>query len=522
MVKIKIDEIELVVPEGTSVMKAAESAGIEIPSMCFMEPYSNHPSCMICLVKDKKSGDLFPSCAIPAAEGMDLLSNDDDVKKARKDALELLLSDHVGDCEAPCRNGCPAFMDIPLMNRLIVSGDYDKSIQVVKEHIAIPLILGYICPAPCEKVCRRVPINEAVSICQLKKFVSDLDLQKKKPYFPEKAASRGKKLVIIGAGPAGLSAAYYLTQFGHDCTIIDENEMAGGSLLQLPETLLPKEALVSEINMLEQFGVKFNMQIKLQKNQLVEQIIGKYDAVIIASGHKGLGVEDFAICFENAETQINKDTYETGLPGVFVCGSIIRELDMAVKAVAQGRSAALSVDQYLNGLNPKKEHKKFNSKFGKLLIDEHKEYLKESLEADRQIPKNGDLSPFDTEEATLEATRCMHCDCRKPKTCKLRIYSDEYGADRRKYLTSDRKTIEKHFNHEQIIYEPEKCIKCGLCVEITVKNKELTGLAFVGRGFDVKIKAPFDKSMEDALTNTAIKCAEACPTGAISIKEKIK
>ncbi len=151
--------------------------------------------------------------------------------------------------------------------------------------------------------------------------------------------------------------------------------------------------------------------------------------------------------------------------------------------------------------------------------DEFDEYLKESTKDQRYIPKNGRLDGFTSEEAINEAKRCMHCDCRKIDNCKLRLFSDEYKVDRRTYLSSERKSIKKYNNHESIVYEPEKCIKCGLCVEITKNEKELTGLAFVGRGFDVRIDIPFSRSMNDALTKTAAKCADACPTGAISFRK---
>ena len=105
--------------------------------------------------------------------------------KSRKEALELLLSDHVGDCEAPCVPSCPANMNIPLMNRLIAEGKFDESLKVVKETIALPLILGYICPAPCEKACRRGQIDDPVSICILKKYVAAEDLREDS-YLPEK------------------------------------------------------------------------------------------------------------------------------------------------------------------------------------------------------------------------------------------------------------------------------------------------------------------------------------------------
>lgn len=132
-------------------MEAAASLGIVIPSMCFHPGYANHPSCMVCLVKDTGRENLVPSCAMPVSEGMNILTGTPDVMEARKEALELLLSDHIGDCEAPCRVTCPAFMDIPLMNRLIAAGDFTRALHIVREEIALPLVLGYICPGALRK-----------------------------------------------------------------------------------------------------------------------------------------------------------------------------------------------------------------------------------------------------------------------------------------------------------------------------------------------------------------------------------
>jgi len=116
--------------------------------------------------------------------------------------------------------------------------------------------------------------------------------------------------------------------------------------------------------------------------------------------------------------------------------------------------------------------------------------------------------------------RCMHCDCRKLKDCKLRNYADQFHAHHRKYTNIERKTIAKFFEHDRVVYEPEKCIRCGLCIDITIKNGEGTGFAFVGRGFDVRIEVPFGKPVTIGLTHTAAECVESCPTGALSFKDK--
>jgi len=517
MIKLRIDGKEISVVEGTTVLKAAKQLGIDIPTMCYMQDdFHNHPSCMICLVKDGKSGKLLPSCALPVSENMNIISSDEDILQARKEALELLLSDHVGDCDAPCRLGCPAYMNIPLMNRLIADGEFEKAIAVVKEEIAIPHILGYICSAPCEKVCRRNTIDTPIQICQLKKFVAAKDLESDNIHFPEKQKSSGKKIAIIGTGPAGLSTAFYLLKAGHDCTLFDKNELAGGSLrYDTLENELPNEVLDSEINYLKLFGAEFNLDTEINQAYF-ENLQKNFDAIVLTTGsNSNLKFTGFEVTEKGIK--INPDTFETSLPAVFACGSSVQMIKMAVRSVAQGKGVAHALNQFLNAEKPEKIKRLFNSKFGKLAEDEFDEYLKEAPNKAIQKEAYDGLSVLEIENAKREAERCMHCDCRKMDHCALRIHSDFYKADRKKYVLADRNKVTKFFKQNVIVYEPEKCIKCGLCVEITSLKKENIGFTHIGRGFDVKIKAPFGKSIDEALTTTAIECANACPTGAISL-----
>lgn len=523
MIKLRIDNIKIEVPEGTSVLEAARKAGIDIPSMCYLKAYENSPSCMVCLVKDNKSGELKPSCVLPAVNDMDLISEDEEVINARRKALELLLSDHVGDCEAPCRRACPAFMNIPVMNRLIASGNYSESLKIVKEEIALPLVLGYICPAPCEKACRRKQVDDPVSICQLKKFSAAVDIGTNEPWFPPKKVETNKKVAIIGSGPAGLASAFYLLQMGHDCCIIDARNTTGGNLRKIPDNELPVNILESEINMIKQYGAEFRLNILVTEEVLNNKLKKEFDAIILATGNvEDSNIHSLGVKVSNKCIVINKDTFETNKTGIFACGNAVGSGKMAIRSVARGKTAAYSVDAYLNNRKSQKVKRRFNSAFGKLKDEETEEYLKESVRGKRINPEKGDLTGFSSEEAVNEARRCLHCDCRKPDSCKLRLYSDIYQADRKKYSFGDRKTIVKHIDHESIVYEPEKCIKCGLCVEITRKNNELTGLTHVGRGFDIKIEVPLRNNLKEALTKTAIKCATACPTGALSLKLKIE
>jgi NADPH-dependent glutamate synthase beta subunit-like oxidoreductase len=519
MIQLKINSTEITVPQGTTILNAAKSLGIDIPTMCYLEGNSNHPSCMVCVVKDNHSGMLYPSCAMPVTQSMDILTDSEEVLNARREALELLLSDHVGDCEAPCRIACPAFMDIPKMNRFIASGDFFSALKVVKEEIALPSILGYICSAPCEKVCRRKQVDSTVSICLLKRFTAVYNAEGKSPYFPQKDLSTGKKVAIIGSGPAGLSCAFHLLKLGYSVVIYDSHSEAGGSLLNLPESELPKVALSDEVKLIKDFGAEFKFGYQVTPEIFKSEIKTTYDAVVFATGdidESSITEFDFKT---NAKGFVVDGDFKVDSTGIFACGSAIRPLKMAVKAVAQGKETAFAVNKFLGGKSVDNRYDRFNSKFGLLQEPEISEYLKEAENKAGDVkPEGGKLAGFTAQEAIAEAKRCMHCDCRKPDSCKLRTYADEYKADRKKYALGTRSTLKKYFQHNEVVYEPEKCIRCGLCIEIATMHKEEIGLTYIGRGFDVRVEIPFHLQLDKALTKAAMECANACPTGAIAVR----
>ena len=518
--EINIDHIAIEVEEGMTVMQAAALKGIEIPSLCYLPGHSNHPSCMVCLVKDLDSGTMFPSCAMPVKEGMNLSASGEEVMEARKEALELLLSDHVGDCEAPCRRSCPAFMNIPLMIRMIAAGRNEQALQVVREEIALPLVLGYICPAPCEKACRRKKVDEPVSICLLDRFTAqDEGIRKEGLKAPLKKS--GKRIAVIGTGPAGLAVAFYTLLKGHACVLYDKNEFAGGALrYSIPDDLLPKEMLDADIESIRALGGEFNLNYPITGKIWKEEILPGFDAVILATGfQKEHPVEEFGLPELESGSLIHKKKFSSGEPGVFGCGSIITEQLLTVRSVAQGKKAALEADAYLSGNNDFHRKSMFNSVIGRMNEEEHQQYMQEASPASRTDPDKGFLAGFTNEEAIREAQRCMHCDCRKPVSCKLRIFSDQYGANRRKFAVPERNKLTRNLQHKLVVYEPEKCIRCGLCVEITQQEGEDLGLAYIGRGFDVRITVPFSKSMKEGLMKTAQACVKGCPTGALADKD---
>jgi len=516
MVHIRINGLEIEVAEGTSVLKAAEKAGVKVPALCYNEELGHFTSCMLCLVKDAANGRLFPSCSVTSTEGLSVITDDAEIYEARQTGLELLLSEHVGDCEGPCQVACPAHMDIPKMNRLIASGKFEAALKLVKKDIALPAILGRICPAPCEGACHRKSVDTSVSICLLKQFVGDEnDLH---PFEP--LPLNGKKVALIGAGPAGLAAAYYLQLNGYQTVLYDRSALPGGLLrTEIKPEVLPLNILDKEINTILNAGVVFEGGQDINASAF-QNIKNQYDAIIIATGTLSEEIKNWGFTTNAKGIEANQNSYETSLKGVFAIGNSLRSSRLAVRSVGQGKEVAWSVAQYLSGEELKGEPRLFNSRFGKLLKEELSEYLKASVSNNKNTSSITKSNGYTKEEAILEAIRCLHCDCRDIDTCKLRDLSGRYDANQRRFAGNNRKAMTKYFAHS-IVYEPLKCIKCGICVRITSKYQEKYGFSFIGRGFDVVIGVPFNESVEAGLAETAEKVAKACPTGALSVKDSL-
>ena len=158
--KLTIDNQEVEIDAPMTIYHAAKEAGIDIPVMCYKEGYDYFTSCMMCVVKDTKTGKTLPACSAQAAEGMVIETQSEEIREARKFTLELLLSEHVGDCEAPCQRLCAVHSEIPKMIREIKEEQFEEAIATVRADMAIPSILERFCNAPCEKGCRRAQYDE--------------------------------------------------------------------------------------------------------------------------------------------------------------------------------------------------------------------------------------------------------------------------------------------------------------------------------------------------------------------------
>ena len=512
---LTIDGQEVSAQAGQTVLDAARQVGIDIPTLCQLKECGPLTTCLVCLVKI--NGKLVPSCATQVAPGMVVESETEEVHEARRTALELLFSDHVGDCLSPCQRLCPLQLNIPAMIRQIESGALAEAVATVRQALPLPAVLGRLCNHPCEQGCRRGGADDSADIRGLERFIADHDLRLPSPHLAPRRAATGKSVAIVGAGPAGLAAAYDLTLQGHSVTVFDRHDRAGGSLRAVAEEELPREVLAAEIVQMERLGVEIISNVELGVRVSLDELRRDYDAVLLTVGEKGASEgEKLAVTVSASGIKTDAANAQTSVPGVFAAGASVKPVKQLVRAMTEGRGAAECVHRFLMGAPVRRSGKPFSSVMGKLDAPELKLFLQSASSENRHVPCDA-CAGFSTTEARGEAARCLHCDCRSAGACAFQHYAQVYAADASRFRAA-RAPFEQHLQPGGVIYEPGKCILCGICVKLTEMAGEPLGLTFIGRGFNVRIATPFDGTIEAGLQKTAAECVKACPTGALSMK----
>ncbi len=274
--------------------------------------------------------------------------------------------------------------------------------------------------------------------------------------------------------------------------------------------------LTAEAGLVLRLVAEWRPSTPVEQQPALDALRREFDAVLLAFGAvdttaaKALGLKSAA-----HGLAVERDTFRTGLSNVFAAGSAIRARGMVVRSVADGREAAQSIHQYLSSLPVVGPKKPFSTRIGRLEGHELDQLVALAAPAVRQeLPEH----EYTLADAVQQASRCLHCDCRALSTCKLRRYAAAYGAEPTRFK-GGRKVLYVDAHPSGVIYEPGKCIDCGLCIEIVTAAKEPLGLSFVGRGFDVRIGVPFNRTIEEALGKVAAECIAACPTAALSLRQ---
>jgi len=284
-VKLTIDGREVTARADQTILEVIrENQLAEIPTLCHEPKLPPYGSCYLCVVEVEGIKKLIPSCSSPVADKMVVHTDNPRIHEARKTALELLLSNHYADCLAPCQQTCPAGVDVQGYIALIAMGKPNEAIRLIKETNPLPLVCGRVCVRECEVACRRNRVDERVGIDYLKRYASDIDIED--PWTPVAAPANGRKVAVVGGGPAGLTCAYYLILKGYAVTLFEKSPELGGMLRYgIPEYRLPKELLDKEISWITNLGVTVKKNSALGRDFSIAELKNQgFEAIYLAFG----------------------------------------------------------------------------------------------------------------------------------------------------------------------------------------------------------------------------------------------
>src|SRR5687768_17510197 len=289
---VEVDGKQFTGREGQTILEICRDNGIDVPTLCYEPKLPGFGACRMCVVDVAGEENPPISCSRAAEPGMVVRTQTPRLRQVRKTNLELIFSDHNAYCLPPCQNKCPSHIDIPGFLKANTEGNWAESARIFKRTIPFPSVLGRVCPAPCEEHCRRDEVEEAIAIRDSHRYAGDMVLKAqaagtRAPVPFEIQPRSGKRVAVIGSGPAGMAAAYYLLIAGHDVTVYERDPQPGGMLRYgIPQYRLPKvEVLEGEYQSVIDLGGKIVTNAGLGRDFTLDDLQNQgFDSVCVAIG----------------------------------------------------------------------------------------------------------------------------------------------------------------------------------------------------------------------------------------------
>ena len=355
-IRIEVDGRVVEGYEGQTILEVCRDNGIEIPTLCYEPKLPGFGACRMCVVEVE--GEEHPpiSCSRSCEDGMRVQTQTEEVRRLRRTNLELIFSDHNAYCLPPCQNKCPSHIDIPGFLKANAEANWRESTRIFKRTIPFPSVLGRVCPAPCEEHCRRDEVDEAIAIRDSHRYAGDqviksmLDDGVDPPLPFERQAPSGRRAAVVGSGPAGMAAAFYLLLSGHDVTVFERDPAPGGMLRYgIPQYRLPKvEVLEAEYESIDRLGGKMVCNRELGRDFTLDDLTNEgFDSVVVAIGcydtnKLGIPNEDADGVIDGLE-YLRTATLGLPYPGhagtrVVVIGGGFTSMDCSRTSIRQGAS----------------------------------------------------------------------------------------------------------------------------------------------------------------------------------------
>jgi NADPH-dependent glutamate synthase beta subunit-like oxidoreductase/Pyruvate/2-oxoacid:ferredoxin oxidoreductase delta subunit len=323
----------------------------------------------------------------------------------------------------PCRSACPAHVNVQAYVSLIQKGKYQEAVDIIRSDMPFPAICGRVCFSPCEKACVRNNVDQPLAVHALKKFVADFEMLQGTAKPTQIPKTHSEQIAVIGAGPAGLTAAYELTKQGYPVTVFERMPETGGKMrYTIPESRLEKIIVENEATYIKNLGVKIETGVALGKDITLDGLFEKgYKAVFLAIGTQkemdltGSGVPE-ALQGEKARmpTIITEPlTLETTIKGVFAGGDVATGPSSIILSVAQGKRAAVSINLFLSGADMRSGREESFEKTtwakDKAVKKKERRLSPGSVQVSGSLDGLRDYIVEAEKEAKFEAYRCLGC-----------------------------------------------------------------------------------------------------------------
>ena len=285
-ITLEINGSEIVTEEGLTILDVAKRSEIDIPTLCHIKGKNSDVPCQLCVVEVAGKERFVRSCTTEAEDGMKIITDSQELVVHRQERLAVISSTHFGDCKAPCNLTCPGQLNVQGYIAHIAKGEYEEALRLIMKRNPFPFSVGRVCPRFCETRCRRILVDEPVSINHLKRFVADWCMSHNIDLKIKRENLTGKRVAVIGGGPGGLTTAYYLAQKGHNVTIFEANPKLGGMLRYgIPEYKIPRHILDYETNLIMKMGISVRLNQKWGVDFNLQDLKDQgYDAIMVATG----------------------------------------------------------------------------------------------------------------------------------------------------------------------------------------------------------------------------------------------
>ena len=355
----------------------------------------------------------------------------------------------IQECAPECTSACPVHVDVRAICANAARGDFKAALKVLRKAVPFPGIIGRICDHPCQEVCKRIEVGEAISIAALERACADFgEANEKIQVLP----ARGKKAVVAGGGLSGMTAAYDLVRKGWAVVLYEKGPRLGGRLFSFSEERLSREVLERETGVPAKLGVDVRTGVTLGKDLSLDDLFNEADAVYLGCNAFELERD------EDGRVRVDPLTYAAGREGLFAGGSLLRGTYSPIRSISDGRRAATSMDRYLQKVSLTA------SRTGEGAYKTRLFTSTAGVEPLPAIPPADPVAGYSTEEAQKEADRCLQCECMEcVKVCEyLRVYK----AYPRKYIREvyNNLSIVMGMHHANKFIN--SCSICGLCKEV--------------------------------------------------------